>query len=130
MKYGIRMESDLKVSQTISQRCCTYVDGRSEAVVALNAKDGQFELEEFFRAQYQRIARVIAGVIRDYARAEELAVEVFLKWSRHPDAHGKGADGWLYRTAVRMALNELRREARRSRRESLFGLLFLNAAKP
>ena len=113
----------------IGERCCTYVDGRSEAVLAMNAKDGQFELEEVFRAQYQRIARVIAGVIRDHARAEELAVEVFLKWSRHPVAHGKGADGWLYRTAVRIALNELRREARRNRYEALFGFLSLNAAK-
>jgi len=114
----------------IGERCCTYVNGRSEAVLAMNAKDGQFELEEVFRAQYQRIARVIAGVIRDHGRAEELAVEVFLNWSRHPDAHGRGADGWLYRTAVRMALNELRREARRNRYEALFGLLSSHAAKP
>jgi hypothetical protein len=35
---------------------------------------------------------------------------VFLKWSRHPNAHGDGAEGWLYRTAVRGALDELRRQ--------------------
>jgi RNA polymerase sigma-70 factor (ECF subfamily) len=67
---------------------------------------------------------VIAGVIRDHARAEELAVEVFLKWDRHPAAHGANADGWLYRTALRMALNELRRELRRNRHETVYAFLF------
>src|SRR5580704_8989647 len=60
-------------------------------------------------AQYKRMCRVIARVLRDPARAEELAVEVFLRWSRHPNAHGDKAEGWLYRTAVREALDELRR---------------------
>jgi RNA polymerase sigma-70 factor (ECF subfamily) len=60
-------------------------------------------------------------VIRDPARAEELAVEVFLKWSREPKAQGENAEGWLYRTAVRMGQNELRREMRRGRYEGLVG---------
>src|SRR5438093_1085149 len=105
-------ENHLIVSQSISGRCCTYVDARSEAVAAMEISGGSADLEAVFRAQYARIARVIACVIRDHARAEELAVEVFLKWDRHPAAHGEKADGWLYRTAVRMALNELRRELR------------------
>jgi|SRR5262245_16175127 len=118
-----------EVSQIIGERCCTYVDAQSEAVIAMRANERQVDLEEVFRAQYNRIARVIAGVIRDQARAEELAVEVFLKWSRHPAAHGKGAEGWLYRAAIRMALNELRRETRRNRYEALFGLLAAHAVK-
>lgn len=89
----------------------------------MNANGGDAELEIVFRAQYERIARVIAGVIRDPARAEELAVEVFLKWARHPAAHGESAEGWLYRTALRMALNDLRTELRRSRYESVFAFL-------
>jgi len=80
-----------------------------------------FDFEHTFRAQYERIARVIAGVVQDPARAEELAVEVFLKLWRHPQAHGERADAWLYRTAVRKALDELRRRTRRARYESLFG---------
>jgi RNA polymerase sigma-70 factor (ECF subfamily) len=84
------------------------------------AHDDRFDLETRFQAQYPRLARIIARVIRDPARAEELAVDVLLKWSRHPSAHGDQAEGWLYRTAVRMALNELRSESRRSRYEYLF----------
>lgn len=83
----------------------------------------ELDLETLFHAQYERIARVIAGVIRDPARAEELAVEVFLKWERTPSARGEGAQGWLYRVAVRAALNELRRRTLRSRCERVLGFV-------
>jgi DNA-directed RNA polymerase specialized sigma24 family protein len=36
-------------------------------------------LDAVFRAHYERMTRVIGRVIHDQARAEELAVEVFLK---------------------------------------------------
>lgn len=85
--------------------------------IAVSNSEG---LEAIFRAHYERIARVIGRVIHDQARAEELAVEVFLKWWRNPQAHGGHAEGWLYRTAVREALDELRRQTRRSRFERLF----------
>src|SRR5579863_8069422 len=83
--------------------------------------------ETMFRAQYPRIARVIAGVIRDPARAEELAVEVFLKWERSAKARSAGAEAWLCRVAVRVALNELRRMALRGRYERV--LVFLSRGK-
>lgn len=80
------------------------------------------DLETIFRAHYERIARVIRRVIHDSARAEELAVEVFLKWSRSAKAQSDAETlGWLYRTSVRLALDELRREARRSKYERLLG---------
>jgi RNA polymerase sigma-70 factor (ECF subfamily) len=44
---------------------------------------------------------------------------VFLKWSRNPKAQGENAEGWLYRTAMRTGLDELRRQTRRSRYESV-----------
>ena len=85
--------------------------------------DAKLDLETIFQAEYERIARVIAGVIRDPARAEELAVEVFLKWERTPKAQGEGTEGWLYRAAVRIALNELRRKTLRNRYEHLLGFV-------
>jgi RNA polymerase sigma-70 factor (ECF subfamily) len=83
---------------------------------------GACDFEATFRAQYERIARVIARVVKDPARAEELAVEVFLKFWRSPQAQSGNADGWLYRTAVRQGLDELRHRTRRSRYESMVGL--------
>jgi RNA polymerase sigma-70 factor, ECF subfamily len=105
------------------------VDAQSEAVTVMNGVGGDTDLEAVFRAHYERIARVIAGVIRDHSRAEELAVEVFLKWDRHPAARGEKTDGWLYRTALRTALNELRREVRRNRYETVFAFISSFTAK-
>lgn len=95
----------------------------NEAAIEAGFSDAALDLETVFQSQYERIARVIAGVIRDPARAEELAVEVFLKWERTPGARSSGAEGWLYRAAVRMALNELRRQMLRSRYERLVDLV-------
>ena len=66
------------------------MDVPNEAVVEMNVNEAKFDLATIFHAQYKRIARAIKGVIRDPARAEELAVEVFLKWSRNPAAQGEG----------------------------------------
>lgn len=104
------------------------MSSRSEIVEAVTAAptdanaNVRFDFEATFRAQYARIARVIARVVRDPSRAEELAVEVFLKLWRNPRAQGEKTGGWLYRVAVRKALDELRRETRRARYQSLFGL--------
>lgn len=76
-------------------------------------------LEAIFEAHYPQIARLIAAIIRDRARAEELAVEVFLKW---PGTPSHGASAWLHRTAVRSGLDELRRQSRRSRFERVLHL--------
>lgn len=81
------------------------------------------DLDAFFRAHYGRVARVIGRVVRDQARAEELAVEVFVKWQRNRKAQGEQAEGWLYRTAVREAIDEWRRQGRRERFERFFSSL-------
>ena len=99
------------------------VNASSEAVAGTTAKDAPFDIEPVFRAHYERIARVIARVAGDPARAEELAVEVFLKLWRNRQAQGEQMQGWLYRTAVRMGLDELRRRARRNRYERLLGIV-------
>ena len=109
------------VSQNRPAGCSSNVDAENECVVDTRLDDAQPDLETLFRARYAPIARVIAGVIRDPARAEELAVEVFLKWDLTKNAHGDGAEGWLYRTAVRVALNELRQKHQRARSERLLG---------
>jgi RNA polymerase sigma-70 factor (ECF subfamily) len=78
-----------------------------------------FSFEAVFHAHYERIARAIVRIVRDPARAEELAVDVFWKFWRTPQAHGERAGGWLYRTAIRTALNDLRRHTRALRNERL-----------
>ena len=104
----------------VGRRSCV-VSAPSDVVAEIAARETGFDLEAIFRAQYRRIARVIARVVGDQARAEELAVEVFLKLWRNARAQGENAEGWLYRVAVRAGLDELRRQARRARYESLIG---------
>jgi RNA polymerase sigma-70 factor (ECF subfamily) len=87
-------------------------------------------LNQVFRAHYARIARVVGRVVRDQARAEELAVDVFLKWWRTPSAHGAGAEGWLVRAAVRLALDDLRRVHRRRRLDYVLHLMRLGPPTP
>lgn len=112
----------MNLSQKSLERRYSLVNVRTEAVPAIaTAEREPFDFEAVFRSEYPRIARVIARVVRDHARAEDLAVEVFLKLWRSPKAQGENTGGWLYRVAVRKALDELRRETRRARYEGLFG---------
>src|SRR5450755_3129296 len=108
-----------KLSQITCPRRCSIVNAPSEAVAAFPAEESPFDFDATFRAQYPRIARVIARVVRDRARAEELAVEAFLKLWRNPQVHDSDSnvEAWLYRTAVRLGLDELRRQTRRARFE-------------
>src|SRR4051794_41985139 len=80
-----------------------------------------WDFDACFRAHYARIARAVARIVGDAGRAEEIAVEAFWKLWRTPQAHGEGAGGWLYRTAVRLGLNDLRGRERRERYEALAG---------
>jgi RNA polymerase sigma-70 factor, ECF subfamily len=97
------------------------VNARGPALEQMEIREASFNFEAFFHAHYQRIARAIGRVVGDHARAEELAVEAFWKLWRNPRAQGEKAGGWVYRTAVRLALNELRRHARSARYELLSG---------
>jgi RNA polymerase sigma-70 factor, ECF subfamily len=93
--------------------------GRFQFVI-VETKAG--DVETLFVAQYERVARLIGRIIRDPGRAEELAVEVFLKYARATLPGGSNPEGWLSRTGARVALDELRLKSRRSRYEPLLRL--------
>ncbi len=100
------------------------VNAPSDVVLeAATAPDSALDIEVLFRARFDRVARVIARVVRDPARAEELAVEAFVRLWRTPRAHTPQAEAWLYRTAVRLGLDELRRQTRRDRYEGLLAVI-------
>jgi RNA polymerase sigma-70 factor, ECF subfamily len=98
-----------------------YVEAESGRLTGVRIEAGAFDFEQVFRAEYSSIARVISRVVRDPARAQELAAEVFWKLSQTPSAQGPNTSGWLYRTAIRTALDELRKQLRRDKYERLFG---------
>jgi RNA polymerase sigma-70 factor (ECF subfamily) len=87
------------------------------------APTGSPDTGQLFHLYYPRIARVIARIVKDPGRAEELAADVFWKFMRSPRTHHENPGGWLYRAGIRRALDELRRQQRRERYERLFSFL-------
>ncbi len=125
LAFGPRARYYVPMRRTVSQispgERCYGVDAPSEAGAESKDQEIPLDIEAIFHAQYGRIARVIARVVRDPARAEELAVDVFLKLWRRQQNYGDKTQGWLYRAAVRIGIDELRRQTRRTRYERLFG---------
>lgn len=78
------------------------------------------DLESIFALHYRRVVRTIAIVTGDRSRSEELAVEVFLRWSRQKVRSSVNSEGWLYRTAANLAIDELRKRRRRLRLNKFF----------
>jgi len=81
--------------------------------------EAESALEIVFRAQYPRLISVLARVTSDRAQAEELASEVFCKLAKRPVLFrpGNNLEGWLYRAAMNLALDNLKARARRRRHE-------------
>ena len=99
------------------------MNANSESIPETRAEPegaASFDFEAVFRVQYVRVSKVIARVVGDPAKAEEIAAEVLWKFSRTPRAQGPNAGGWLYRAATRMGLDELRKQLRREKYERLF----------
>ena len=94
-----------------------------DAIREAGLSDAPFDFEDLFRAQYGRVTSVVSRVVQDPARAEELAVDAFLKLWRTPGAHGPGASAWVLRTALRLGIDELRRATRRARYAPLLKLV-------
>ncbi len=76
--------------------------------------------EAFFKKNYPSVVRLAYSVVRDTQRAQDVAQEVFLaahrKFSDNVDAL-EGGSGWVRVAAVHTALNMIRGERRRERRQ-------------
>ncbi len=72
------------------------------------------EFKRLFLEQYGRVFRIVKRVLRSDAEAEEICAEAFWRlYQRGPESVEAGsAAGWLYRTATRAAIDELRAQRR------------------
>jgi len=84
------------------------------------------DFDALFHSYYGRLARLLYRVTGDVGRAEEVASEAFWRLHRKPPRSHANLEGWLYRTGLRLALDQLRKERRRARYEGLASL-FSNA---
>lgn len=96
------------------------MDAESTPLPEAQLRVSTFDIERWFRSDYERVSRLISRVVRDDGRAQELAAEVFWRLSNTPAAQGENTAGWVYRTATRLALDDLRKQLRREKYEHLF----------
>jgi RNA polymerase sigma-70 factor (ECF subfamily) len=87
--------------------------------------------EELFLAHYGRIVQALCRLLGDWARAEDLANEAFLKLYRRPLPQGPDGNvaGWLYRTAMNLGIDSLRSSARRQQYEQAAAVAAANRCR-
>lgn len=80
--------------------------------------------ERFFREQYPVVVRIAYGVTGDNQSAQDVAQDVFVAaFSRFPDpGDADHACAWVRVAAAHTALNAIRGERRRQRRQQLSGI--------
>ena len=80
--------------------------------------------ERFFREQYHVVVRIAFGVVGDAQAAQDVAQDVFIAaLRRFPDPGDAGLAGaWVRAAAAHTALNAVRGERRRDRRQQLAGI--------
>jgi RNA polymerase sigma factor (sigma-70 family) len=91
-------------------------DERSEDPDSGSALAG---FEPFFREHYRVVVRLAHSVVGDFQGAQDVAQEVFLAAYRRFPGDYEQAAGWVRVAAVHTALNVLRGERRRDRRQLL-----------
>jgi RNA polymerase sigma-70 factor (ECF subfamily) len=78
--------------------------------------------ERLFLEQYPKVVAIAYRVLADRTAAEDVAQEVFIKFHRSLSPDSERAAGWLHSAAVHSALNVIRGERRRTRRETAHAL--------
>lgn len=85
--------------------------------VSRNAPERDFE--RLFDAEYVRVVAIARRILGDGHVAEDVAQDVFWQYYRAHRPDAPYARPWLYRAAAHTALNVLRAEGRRRRRETV-----------
>jgi RNA polymerase sigma factor (sigma-70 family) len=85
----------------------------------ISPEEATRDFDTLFHTYYGRLARLLYRITGDMGRAEEVAAEAFWRLYRKPPPTRTNLAGWLYRTAFRVALDQLRMERRRARYEAL-----------
>ena len=81
--------------------------------------DSADNFDVLFVSNYGALTRLIYRVVGDAGWAEELAAEAFWKLHCKPLASNHNLAGWLYRTGLRLALDNLKKRKRRAHYEGL-----------
>lgn len=91
---------------------------RLDNVVVSEKIDNANSFDSFFAAHYVPLTRLIYRVVGDTGWAENIAAEAFWKLHRNAPKSDHNLTGWLYRTGLRLALDELKKRKRRRHYEA------------
>ena len=93
----------------------------SEADLALLQRYSRRRDEDAFAEIVRRYAAVVYAtchrILGDRARAEEASQETFFRLVQKPEAVTRSLGGWLHRAATQLAIDTVRRDAARRKRE-------------
>mgnify|MGYP001080696289 CR=1 FL=1 len=93
-------------------------------------QDSETDFEVIFKEQWNRIHALLFRMLGDWAEAEDLALDTFLRLYHRPPRDRRNLNGWLYRVATRMGLNAIRSRNRRQRYEQESGFERLESSSP
>ncbi len=89
-----------------------------DALIARAARGDRAAFDELARPRWPRLVRIAQRIVGDPAEAQDVAQQALLRLWQTLDRfrQGEDLDGWIYRMAVNLALDALRR--RRARPEA------------
>jgi RNA polymerase sigma-70 factor (ECF subfamily) len=91
----------------------------NERLECLDGASGSAGFEAFFRGHYAVVVRLAQMVVGDFQGAQDVAQDVFIAAYRRFPGDYEHAAGWVRVAAVHTALNMLRGERRRDKRQRL-----------
>lgn len=106
------------------------LNAEDDSARSVAAEDSSELFEEIFRTHWAKILRLLSRLLADSDEAEDLTLEVFLRFYRKPPLLKQNPAGWLYRTAVHAGYNALRARKRRRHYEEQGGLLMMENSSP
>ena len=74
-------------------------------------------LDGLFQQYWTPLCHLLYRLTGDWDEAEDLTLDVFLRWHRQPPDRQDQPGSWLYRVGTNLALNALRSKKRRLRYE-------------
>ena len=102
---------------SVVRPACKQVSGSPGSVTV--PKEASRDFHALFATGYRRLARLLFRVTGDFGRAEEVASEAFWRLHCKRLAIETNVEGWLYRTGLRLALDQVKKDRRRARYEAL-----------
>ena len=79
------------------------------------------DFESIFSEQWDRMCHLLYRLLGDWSDAEDIALEAFTRLHQRPPKEDTNLNGWLYRVAMNLGINQLRGSRRRQHYEEQAG---------